>query len=347
MSRVPAGLPCSEACERNKEPILARLREHFAHLRWVLEIGSGTGQHAVHFASALPWLVWQTTERATEIAAVRAWLAAVPAPNLPPPLVLDVLGDWPAGSWDGVFSANTLHIMGWKGVQALFAGAGRVLEPGGVLAVYGPFNYGGTWTCPSNRDFDAFLRRRDPASGLRDVEAVHALAAGAGLQRVADHDMPANNRLLVWRRDSAGTAGPDPFDLQRFVDAQAPVIEDAIAELRAGRKRSHWMWFVFPQLAGLGSSAMAQRYAIGGREEARAYLAHPVLGARLVRCAEAILSVHGASAREILGSPDDLKLQSSMTLFSALPAAPAVFARVLERFYGGERCPATRARLGC
>jgi len=199
MSPRAAGLPCAEACERNKAPILALLSEHFAGLGRVLEIGSGTGQHAAYFAPALPWLLWQASERPGELDAVRAWREANPAPNLPPPLELDVLGAWPADAWDGVFSANTLHIMGWRGVEAFFAGVGRVLVPGGVLAVYGPFNYHGTWTSPSNRDFDAFLRRRDPDSGLRDVEAVHALAAGAGLRPLADHAMPANNRLLVWR----------------------------------------------------------------------------------------------------------------------------------------------------
>ena len=196
----PPGLPCAEACERNKGPILEHLLRHFVSTHRVLEIGSGTGQHAVHFAPALPRLVWQTTEREAEVDVVRAWLAVRPAPNLPAPLVLDVLGEWPADNWDAVFSANTLHIMSWAGVQAFFAGVGRVLAPRGLLAVYGPFNYHGEYTSPSNRDFDAWLRRRDPASGLRDVDAVHALAAEQGLDQLADHAMPANNRLLVWRR---------------------------------------------------------------------------------------------------------------------------------------------------
>lgn len=126
-------------------------------------------------------------------------------------------------------------------------------------------------------------------------------------------------------------------DLARFVAAQAPVYAQARAELRAGRKRSHWMWFVFPQLDGLGTSDMARRYAIGSREEATRYLAHPVLGTRLVECAQALLAVDGQSIDDILGFPDNLKLQSSMTLFAALPGADPAFAQVLDRYYAGER----------
>lgn len=192
-------LPCAQACERNKDPILALLRGYFARVQRVLEIGSGTGQHAVHFAPAMPHLQWQTSERATEIAAVRAWLEARHAPNLPPPRVLDVHDAWPAGPWDAVFSANTLHIMDWTGVQAFFRGVGSSLEAAGLLVVYGPFNYHGDYTSESNRDFDAWLKRRDPASGLRDIDEIHALATAQRLACIADHPMPANNRLLVWR----------------------------------------------------------------------------------------------------------------------------------------------------
>jgi uncharacterized protein (DUF1810 family) len=128
----------------------------------------------------------------------------------------------------------------------------------------------------------------------------------------------------------------DRWNLARFVDAQASVHERALGELRGGRKRSHWMWYVFPQLAGLGSSAMAERYAISGLEEARAYLAHPVLGARLVQCAEALLCLDGEhSASEVMGHPDDLKLHSSATLFAHISPADSVFHRLLERYFGG------------
>jgi len=124
-------------------------------------------------------------------------------------------------------------------------------------------------------------------------------------------------------------------DLDRFVQAQRGVYDDALAEIRAGRKRSHWMWFVFPQIAGLGSSPAAQRYALSGAEEARAYLAHPVLGPRLTEIARAMLAVEGRSAEQILGYPDDLKLRSSMTLFARVAEDPAVFQAVLDRYYDG------------
>ncbi|MBB4754355.1 DUF1810 domain-containing protein [Actinoplanes lobatus] len=130
--------------------------------------------------------------------------------------------------------------------------------------------------------------------------------------------------------------GPDELpDLIRFVRAQDGVFEQALAELRAGRKRTHWMWFVFPQLAGLGSSPTARTYAVRDLGEARAYLGHPVLGPRLVRCAEAMLEHHGRTAEEILGYPDDLKLRSSMTLFARAADDPALFERVLDRYYDG------------
>lgn len=144
-------------------------------------------------------------------------------------------------------------------------------------------------------------------------------------------------------RDPAGEG--DPFDLARFLAAQEGVIERALAELRAGAKRSHWMWFVFPQLAGLGSSAMAQRYAISGLAEARAYLAHPVLGPRLREGTAAAMASGETSPRRLFGSPDDLKLRSCLTLFAEAADDPAPFEAALERFFGGERCPATLAAL--
>ena len=129
----------------------------------------------------------------------------------------------------------------------------------------------------------------------------------------------------------------DPFDLNRFVEAQTPVYRNALAELQAGAKRSHWMWFIFPQVEGLGSSAMAQRYAIHSREEALAYLAHPVLGARLRECAAALLQVTGRSIEQIMGYPDDMKLRSSMTLFAEIAPEEAAFQAVLDKYFGGER----------
>ena len=195
-------LPISEACERNKEPILAVLREALSGCSRVLEIGSGTGQHAVHFARHLPWMAWQPTDRADALDALAARVRAEGAPNLLEPLELDVLapGPWPVTDVDAVFSANTLHIMSWQAVEAALRGIGNALPPGGVLAIYGPFRYGGAYTSGSNAEFDAFLRARDPDSGIRDAVDVDRLAGAAGLSLVADHDMPANNQLRVWRR---------------------------------------------------------------------------------------------------------------------------------------------------
>lgn len=137
----------------------------------------------------------------------------------------------------------------------------------------------------------------------------------------------------------------DPYDLQRFVDAQQAHYEQALNELRSGRKHSHWMWFIFPQLQGLGRSAMAQRYAISGRDEAIAYLQHPLLGARLRACTEAMLEHGSRSARQILGSPDDLKFHSSMTLFAQAASDPALFEQALQVFFNGRPDPASLERL--
>ena len=135
------------------------------------------------------------------------------------------------------------------------------------------------------------------------------------------------------------------FDLSRFLKAQEPVYEHVLAELRGGQKRSHWIWFIFPQIDGLGFSATTKYYAIKSLEEARQYLAHPVLGTRLLECAEAVLAVEGRSISEIFGYPDDLKLKSSMTLFSCVPDSPPVFGKVLDRYFRGERDAKTRALL--
>lgn len=145
--------------------------------------------------------------------------------------------------------------------------------------------------------------------------------------------------------DDAAHAG-DPYDLARFVTAQRDVYPIALAELQAGRKRSHWMWFVFPQVEGLGSSWMAQRYAIASAAEAEAYLRHPVLGPRLVECADAVLSITGRSAHEIFGSPDDLKLRSSATLFASVSPPGSVFERLLGTYFGGSRDDATLRLIG-
>ena len=192
--------PYAPACERNREPILAVLRDCFADTGTVLEVGSGTGQHAVYFAAAMPWLSWQCSDRAEHLPGIRLWLDEAGLPNTPAPIELDVSGAWARRRFDAVFSANTLHIMGWPEVQQFFEGVDAVLATDGVLAAYGPFNYGGEYTSDSNREFDAWLKARDTRSGIRDFEAVDALAREIGLTLMDDVAMPANNRTLVWRR---------------------------------------------------------------------------------------------------------------------------------------------------
>lgn len=195
--------PFSPSCERNREPILDVLRPAFADRRHVLEIGSGTGQHAVHFAAAMPHLVWQTSERAENHDGIRAWLDEAALPNLRVPLLLDVgQPRWPVGPFDAVFTANTLHIMGWPEVQTLFRRLPECLSPDARVLIYGPFNYGGQFTSASNAEFDVRLKGDDPRRGIRDFEAVDALARAAGLHLLADHAMPANNRCLLWERRS-------------------------------------------------------------------------------------------------------------------------------------------------
>jgi SAM-dependent methyltransferase len=197
----PSALPFSPACERNKGPILERLAPALAGSRRVLEVGSGTGQHAVHFAAAMPALEWQPSDLPEHLPGLRARFAFEAPPNVLAPLALDVRSrPWRTGTVDAIYTANTLHIMSWSDVVAFFGGVADVLAPGGALCVYGPFRYDGAHTSPSNAEFDLLLRERDPASGIREFAAVDALATQAGLAFVADHALPANNRLLHWRR---------------------------------------------------------------------------------------------------------------------------------------------------
>jgi cyclopropane fatty-acyl-phospholipid synthase-like methyltransferase len=191
----------SAACERNKDPILQILAGALAHSRAVLEIGSGTGQHAVHFATHLPHLSWQPSDRADYLPDLRERIAHDGPPNLRAPIELDVRSlPWGVEPVDAIFTANTLHIMGWEEVEDFFRGVGLVLTTSGVLCVYGPFRYHGGYTSESNAQFDEYLRARDPRSGIRDFEDINRLALAQGLRHLADHAMPANNQLLMWQR---------------------------------------------------------------------------------------------------------------------------------------------------
>jgi len=200
-SEANAQKPFSQSSEENKEPIVHVIGPLFASARTLLEIGSGTGQHAVYFAATMPHLRWQASDRRENLAGIRLWLEEADLANLPLPLELDVTGDaWPEEVYDGVFSANTAHIMSWNEVKAMFTGVARILPPGGCFALYGPFNYGGRYTSDSNARFDAWLKARDPRSSIKDFDALDTLARRLGLLLVADHKMPMNNRTLVWCR---------------------------------------------------------------------------------------------------------------------------------------------------
>ena len=194
-------LPYSQAAENNKEPILAVLRDAFRTVSRVLEIASGSGQHAVHFGHGLSHLVWQPSDLAALLPGLAARLSSEAPANVEPPIELDISRHpWPVSDIDGVFAANCVHIVSWPRVEDLFAGVGAVLAPGGTLCLYGPFKYRGDFTTDSNAAFDAWLKRQDPASGIRDFEAIDTLAQAQNLRFADDIAMPANNRLLVWRR---------------------------------------------------------------------------------------------------------------------------------------------------
>jgi SAM-dependent methyltransferase len=198
----------SPACERNKSPILAELQHWLPAPARVLEVGSGSGQHATFFCQEIAGLVWQASERKEALADLRAQLGTVPADGLAPgsrleaPIRLDVTqtAQWPDPCFDAVFTANTCHIMPETAIPALLAGAARVLRPGGLLLLYGPFHQGGVPTAPSNAAFDAHLRSLDPAMGVRDALALQERGRSLGLDTLADRAMPAHNRMLVLGR---------------------------------------------------------------------------------------------------------------------------------------------------
>ena len=192
--------PYAESCEKNREPILAVLNEVFSERKRVLEIASGTGQHAVYFARELPHLIWQPSELAQNLAGIQAWLDEAQLPNTLAPLAIDVNDAcWPVTNVDAVFNANTVHIISWPEVELMFAHISRILAPGGCVCFYGPYNYNGKFTSESNARFNDWLMSRDPNSGVRDFEAVNRLAASHGLGLLRDIEMPSNNRILVWK----------------------------------------------------------------------------------------------------------------------------------------------------
>lgn len=198
---MATNLPYSQACENNKAPILEKLSETFNAPGKVLEVGTGTGQHAVHFATTMPHLQWQPTDHPDAVDSCRARLEQAGLPNILPVIELDVgAAPWPVATFTWAFSANTAHIMAWTEVEQMFRGIGERLPEGGAFCLYGPFNNQGRYTSESNRQFDQYLKARAPHMGIRDLEDLRALAESVGLTLAENHAMPANNQLLVFRR---------------------------------------------------------------------------------------------------------------------------------------------------
>jgi cyclopropane fatty-acyl-phospholipid synthase-like methyltransferase len=193
--------PFSESCVQNQTPILGVLNLYFRDVSKVLEIGSGTGQHAVFFAEHFPRLIWQTSDCPEYLSGIQMWIDDADLENVLPPIELNVdHSPWPTSGYDAVFSANTVHIMGMKSVVNMFAGVGKVLTAGGVFCLYGPFNYNGQYTSQSNAEFDHWLRLRNSGSCIKHFEDLCELAETNGMQLQQDHKMPANNRTLVWKK---------------------------------------------------------------------------------------------------------------------------------------------------
>lgn len=198
----------SESCERNKQPILSVLQVELATATTLLEIGSGSGQHALYFAERLPHLQWQPTERPAVVGDLRCNLSDCGLTNLQPALALDVdYLPWRVEPVSAIFSANTLHIMPLESLENFFRGVGEVLLAGGKICVYGPFNYNGNFTSASNAAFDRSLKETDPKRGIRDFEQLTELAFQNGLRLYKDHAMPSNNRLLVWQKSDEQRGG--------------------------------------------------------------------------------------------------------------------------------------------
>lgn len=193
--------PFSQSCENNKGPILERLILELAQSRDVLEIGSGTGQHAVHFAAAMPQLLWQTSDLPENHAGISLWLDEAGLDNIVAPISLDVgQYHWGSDLYDAVFTANSLHIMAWEAALHFVSQVAEALTEGGRFIAYGPFNYAGQYTSDSNRRFDQWLKQQNPLSAIRDFEQLDEAAGKAGMTLWQDYPMPANNRLLVWRK---------------------------------------------------------------------------------------------------------------------------------------------------
>ncbi len=196
--------PFSQACENNKAAILEVLKTELTDSRNILEVGSGTGQHAVYFSKHLPHVYWQTSDQAQYHSGIRQWLAESMLNNVCEPLCLDVRDyAWGETRYDAVFTANSLHIMALKSAQHFISQVAKALPVGGRFLAYGPFNYNGGYTSESNARFDLWLKQQDPQSAIRDFEMLDEYACSARLNLAGDYTMPANNRLLVWQKSAA------------------------------------------------------------------------------------------------------------------------------------------------
>ena len=195
--------PYAPSCEQNRDVILTVLQPRLKGVRRLLELGSGTGQHAVYFAPALPHITWQTSDLEEHLPGIQLWLADYPVANLPPPIVLDVATDrWPTAKFDAVFSANTAHMMDATMAGAMLSGVARLLPPNGRFLLYGPFKKEGNFHGPNDRAFDQRLRSHDPAIGLKDIAWLDQFAAAEGLNLVEEIAMPANNFVLFWKKNA-------------------------------------------------------------------------------------------------------------------------------------------------
>jgi cyclopropane fatty-acyl-phospholipid synthase-like methyltransferase len=188
----------SESCVQNQSPILNIIRPLLLNASTVLEIGSGTGQHAVFFAKQMPHLTWQASDQSQYLSSINAWINEADLDNLPGAIEHDVTQPWADTKVEVIFSANTTHIMSWEMVVDFFNGVGRSLDTDGIFILYGPFNYNGQYTSQSNANFDLWLKDKDSSSAIRDFEALNQLAQKSGLSLVTDYVMPANNRILHW-----------------------------------------------------------------------------------------------------------------------------------------------------
>ncbi len=193
--------PFAESSEQNKQDILAIIQPLFSKLKCVLEIASGTGQHAVYFSQTMPNLNWQPSDLDSPLPGIQSWINESGLANLNQPIALDVSSiNWPQQTFDAIFSANSLHIMSQQHVKDLFSNVGHVLDKNGLITIYGPFNYHGQFTSQSNQHFDSWLKSRNPNSGIKDFEWCNYLAENAGFKLIKDQEMPQNNRILVWQK---------------------------------------------------------------------------------------------------------------------------------------------------